>query len=276
MLIRGQKIEVKITARNRNHYREIGYDVNVGDVIKICPDELTKGSHVKVKVKCDLCGKEYELQYKTYLKRLHPETGTVCRDCLYVLAKQTWMEKYGVDHPCKTEEIKNRQKETFLKKYGVSSPMKSEELKQRQRQSMLDKYGRPYPLQVEEIRNKACNSYYIKNTQKCSKQQLEIYKMICDMGLECELNYPYRGFSLDCMIKVDNVKIDVEYDGWFWHKNKQKDLYRDQIMYNGEYKVLRIKSGKLVPEKSLLEKSIDKLITSSNNYEEIILDDWKE
>ena len=69
MLIEGQKIEVKVTKRNINHFKSCDYtDICLGDVIHVNPCDLSKGSHCKVDVECDYCGAIVNVQYKDYLK----------------------------------------------------------------------------------------------------------------------------------------------------------------------------------------------------------------
>ena len=68
LIIENQKIHIKITRRNINHYRQCGYDVNVGDEIDIKVTDLISGSHIKVNVKCDYCGKVIQVAYRDYIK----------------------------------------------------------------------------------------------------------------------------------------------------------------------------------------------------------------
>ena len=63
-MILTDKIKVKISKMNINHFRNIGMDINLKDVIEINPSLLNKGSHTKIKVKCDVCGKEKEIMFE--------------------------------------------------------------------------------------------------------------------------------------------------------------------------------------------------------------------
>ena len=48
---------------------------------------------------------------------------------------------------------------------------------------------------------------------------------------DCKINYPVSWFNLDCYVKINDVNIDVEYDGWYWHQDIRKDIKRDKIIY---------------------------------------------
>ncbi len=55
--------------------------------------------------------------------------------------RQTNLEKYGVDHPMKTQEVQEKQKEVLRKNYGVDNPSQSPEIRERQKQTNLERYG---------------------------------------------------------------------------------------------------------------------------------------
>ena len=38
----------------------------------------------------------------------------------------------------------------------------------------------------------------------------------------CFPKYPFECYSFDCLVVIDKIKIDVEYDGLYWHKKKTK------------------------------------------------------
>ena len=75
---------------------------------------------------------------------------------------------------------------------------------------------------------------------------------------------------------MDSIKIDVEYDGWFWHQDKHKDLKRDKFLQSQGFKVLRVRSGVQLPTEEELFEAIDYLVNTEHHFKEIILSDWKE
>jgi DNA-binding cell septation regulator SpoVG len=68
--------------------------------------------------------------------------------------KQTCIEKYGVDNPNKSKEIREKINKTILKKYGVSNISQNEEIKKKIIETCLKKFKVKYFLQSKEIRNK--------------------------------------------------------------------------------------------------------------------------
>lgn len=89
-----------------------------------------------------------------------------------------------------------------------------------------------------------------------------MYNSLKTIYENCELNYPVGNCSLDCYVEVDGNKIDVEYDGWYWHKDKQeKDKRRNYWLIKQGYKVLRYIAYKdIVPSIESLQENINKLI----------------
>lgn len=66
------------------------------------------------------------------------------------------------------------------------------------------------------------------------------------------------------MIEVDDCKIDVEYDGIIYHKDKvEKDKIRNDFMISQGYKILRIQGNGKVPNEDQLKHLIENLISSN-------------
>ena len=63
-LIVPQTVKVRINGMTCKHYREKGYTFEkCGDYIEVDVFDLPKSSNEKVKVICDVCGKEREMKY---------------------------------------------------------------------------------------------------------------------------------------------------------------------------------------------------------------------
>ena len=67
-MILTREIEIKINESNYQYYDDLGYDVAIGEVIKIPIELMSKGSHYKIKCKCDGCGVEKEVIFKKDLE----------------------------------------------------------------------------------------------------------------------------------------------------------------------------------------------------------------
>lgn len=67
MIVKPQSVDVKISKNNISYYKEQGYtEIKVGDIVSIDVDKLSKGIHIKVKVKCDYCGNVVMVAYRDY------------------------------------------------------------------------------------------------------------------------------------------------------------------------------------------------------------------
>ena len=213
---------------------------------------------------------------------------------------KTSLEKYGVEHPCQNEEIKEKFKNTCLAKYGVENPTLNSEIRAKQIEVCLEKYGSVSSLGNAEIREKGrqtmLNLYGYESAGKCpellekaaqtrlkngngittSTQQIQVKEMLEEIYPDyfSELNYVLSSLFLDIILIVnDEIKIDIEYDGNYWHKDSQKDRRRDEYVKSQGFKILRIRSGHLLPTKEQLVSAISKLI-NGYTFTEIILKDW--
>ena len=158
-LIVPQTVKVRTNASNYKRYKEKGYTFKkCGDFIEINVLDLSKGSGVKVKVICDICGKESEMWYCTVVKCNEKNELITCgsNSCKNKKYEDTCMKKYGVKNVHQSEEVKNKTKETNLKRYGYICPLQSEEVKKKAKETWKEKYGENVasPLQVESIKNK--------------------------------------------------------------------------------------------------------------------------
>ena len=63
-LILPQTVKVKIHPSNYKHFKEKGYKFKkCGDIIEVNVLDLQRCSNIKIKIKCDICGKEKEIKY---------------------------------------------------------------------------------------------------------------------------------------------------------------------------------------------------------------------
>lgn len=281
---------VCIGGRNYNHYKELGYEPQRNIPLYVKPNELTPGSHVKVKCVCDNCGEIFEREYKIYYKCKTLDGKDLCYNCRTLKTENTLLSKFGVKNVMQIPSVKEKHLKTMndptliklqselreasnLKKYGIKNPMKLPEI------SSKVSYSIQHKTQEEksEIVKKRIETLHKNQTQRTSTQQIKIYNMIQEMfnDYDVKLNFPCSTLSLDIMLSIDEIKIDIEYDGWYWHHNRgQRDFARDFIVKGYGYKVLRIKSKRDIPSKEQLELAIYKLLYSGRNFTQIKLNDW--
>jgi hypothetical protein len=124
-MIISREINVKITESNYNYYDNLGYDVYISEQIIIPVELLPKGSHYKIKCKCDGCGVEKDVIYKNYLKYDNKWGDYFCRKCSEKKRKNTLRKNYGVDYPIQNKEVLEKMKSTLVSKYGVDNISKN-------------------------------------------------------------------------------------------------------------------------------------------------------
>ena len=90
---------------------------------------------------------------KTFLDK-YGKTGWVNHE----KAKQTMIEKYGVDNPLKNEEIKEKVRKTNNERYGGNAPLCNEKIQNKVKQTCLERYGVENVYSSEEIKNKIENT----------------------------------------------------------------------------------------------------------------------
>ena len=158
--------------------------------------------------------------------------------------KETMKDRYGVEHALQNSDIYEKLKLKYIDKYGASTPLLNEEIKEKIINTNLEKFGCENPFGNKDIQEKIKNTLYQNGTQKCSKQQKYIHKLIGG-----ELNYPISRCSLDIAFLNDNIY--VEYNGG-GHDLKvtlgkitkeefeNKEIKREIFLKQNNWKLIRI------------------------------------
>jgi hypothetical protein len=120
-MILTREIEIKINESNYQYYDDLGYDVAIGEIIKIPIELMSKGSHYKIKCQCDGCGIEKEVIFKNYVKYDNKFGEYYCRKCSEVKRKETLRKNFGVDYPIQNKKVLSKMKKTLIDKYGVDN-----------------------------------------------------------------------------------------------------------------------------------------------------------
>ena len=158
--------------------------------------------------------------------------------------------------------------------YGVEYTIQCPASKQKYHNTMRKKYGVDWYSQTDEFGNKYWQTRLANGHYPTSK----VERIMCDMlislyGNNAHPSYIYDRICMDCMIDVNGCKIDIEYDGQYWHKNRKKqDANRDAFVYQEGFKIIRIKGNYETPTIEELQEAIYYLCTTDNKYCEIIKD----
>lgn len=250
MLIPNQMIENTWTQNNKELYIGLGYKfTKYKDKFEIKAEHLSKGFHKRVLVQCDFCGCIVNKKYQTYIMQHHEKYGDCCAKCQPQKNKLICMDKYGVDNGSKTPEAIEKIKNTNLEKYGVE-----------------------YTLQSADVRRKGMQTLLENGNCPTSKQQLKLYELLKEIYEVCELNKPCGTKFLDCTICIDGQWIDIEYDGRYWHQDKERDRKRDEFCKSQGYKILRIDAEMSIPTKEQVIEKVEYLLNSEEDIAKIILD----
>ncbi|MDP3734421.1 MAG: NUMOD3 domain-containing DNA-binding protein [Nanoarchaeota archaeon] len=80
-----------------------------------------------------------------------------------------------------------------------------------------------------------------------SRKQIEIYEILKEEFQDAQLNYPLKTkvglYFAD--VGIPSLKLNIEYDSSYWHKNKLKDFKRDTNIKSTGWNVIRIKEEQI-------------------------------
>ena len=217
-----KNLNIKVNASSINYYKKLGYVIKMYDFITIPIENLTKGSKYLIKIKCDNCNNEKEIQYKTYIKLTKDLTDKYyCRKCQNIRYKSTCLEKYGVDNISKSKNIKNKikqtkfekygsenynniekNKQTCSEKYGCDSVFQNENVKDKIKETNLEKYGCENPNQNKDIRNKTKQTCINKYGVEYSLQNKEVRNNIKTTNL--------KKYGVECTLNSEEIKLKIK------------------------------------------------------------------
>lgn len=278
---------IKIVSQNIKWYTLLGYNCKYGDIIQVKNSELPRMSKRKEKRVCDECGEIYERAHYLNIVTYGSYSKDVCPTCLFSekykgirreKVKNTNLTKYGAKAPLQNKEVHEKQKQTMLKKYGAEFPSHSKLIRKKIVETNWERYGGPTPMSDPKIAEKVINTLRSKDQIPTSSQQEKIFYMLKNFYRERAdliMNFPVSSLSLDILLSYKGEKIDIEYDGWYWHQDITKDRKRDEFLKSLGYRVLRIRGGHLIPELSEMVSSIDEMVKKEKNFHELFLQDWK-
>ena len=160
-LIVPQTVKVRTNGMTCKHYREKGYEFEkCGDFIEVNVLDLPKSSNEKVKVICDVCGKEREMRYCRVVGNNEENKLITCGDkfCKHKKLEDTCTKKYGegIINVFQAEEVKNKIKDTNLERYGCMCVLQSEEIRNKGIQTLKEKYNEDITnvFQATEVKEK--------------------------------------------------------------------------------------------------------------------------
>lgn len=305
MLKPNQKVKVKWNGNTKKYWEDKGYKyTKIGDEFDVCAEDLQPKSAIKVAVICDYCGKEFEMRMYAYTasSSCGKVTCNKCKgkkiaetnlvkygvknvmsvDLIHNKMKASMLERYGVEHPSQSAELHQkvmdvydfekaviRRKQTCLDKYGVDNAAKSPSVIAKTKATCIERYGGESPQCDDNVRRKSWESMLLNGTTPTSKAERSMVDALKKIYGEdaCTPQFVLDRISMDCLLIIGDVKIDVEYDGQFWHKgNAERDKRRDFYCINRGYKVLRFFSKYHVPTEEQIKAGVDYLVNSEHKH----------
>lgn len=154
---------------------------------------------------------------------------------------------------------------------GDKNPAKKMEVREKIRNSEYHRAGtwtkqkEKYPG-VMEKRNETYKKTLMENPEKhpnrilaknggISKPQKMLYENVKNIFPSAELNHPIKtktGVRYGDIVIADK-KICIEYDGKYWHKDKEKDLKRDLEIQNEGYTLIKFNEDNVHQWKEVLD-----------------------
>lgn len=265
-------VSVRIINHNMQHYIDIGMNVKYGDIIKLDPYLLTKGSHVKVKTSCDNCGKEGYTKFQDYIKVTKDLSREFyCTTCVKELRnKLTLLEKYGVDNASKSEISKERKKQTNIKNWGVENVFQSDIIKEKSKQTTLEKYGVEFINQSDIIKEKSKQTRIEKGHQ-ISDDKLSEYEKYRRMVISETRKHIYKLYeNWNGYDYYDNEYIK-DYKKLNSNDNKYPCVDHKNSIYNGFVNNIDYKITGNIDNLCITKRSINSSKQSKNEKEFLML-----
>lgn len=133
-----------------------------------------------------------------------------------------------------TEKHKQELREKFTKNNPMSNPASLEKMRQTQLK------------RLEEFPELHINRVLAKNN-RCSKQQMKLFYKLKEKYPDAILNYRLETTEGNCFLDVGipSLKKGYEYDGTYWHQDKDKDAKRDLSIIGAGWGIVHLKEDTL-------------------------------
>jgi len=262
-MILSDKIDIKISNNQIKYFKEKGYEVNGGnETMSINVSDLSNGSGARIRAKCDICGKETEVNFCRYIiNTKNLSTYYACsRKCSEKKNKNTILIKYGVENVSNSQIIKDKKVETCLNNFGVEYPQQSKDIFENSKNVKFEKYGDENYANCDKMlrtkRKKLIKKYNAIDydgeflTFKCEKDH--IYKITFGLYFNrikvktnlCTICNPYKSNESPNEVKlyefIKNICSDeIKLKDRIVLSGKELDIYipskKIAIEYNGLY-----------------------------------------
>lgn len=223
---------------------------------------------------CALANKEIRQKAQNTLLEKYGVSYPVHSNIIKQKINQTNIERYGTIYISQNESIKEKIRNTNLQRYGTPVSTKSPQVIQKMKETCKAKYGGESSQCDVAVRQKSLSTMYKNGTIPSSTQEKEMVELLKKIYGEdnCQPQFNCDKLSFDCLLTIGDIKIDVEFDGWYWHKDKQhKDRKRNYFVMSQGYRVLRFISKNSLTEKDIID-GVNYLINNNHRCHIVKLD----
>lgn len=280
------KITIYKNSKNKNYYKDKGYNILDNTKINLKVEDLQKSSTFKICAICDICGKENIIEYRHYLINIEKYNYYSCHGkCSREKNKRTNIDRYSVENPAQIKDVQEKMKKTNLKKYGCENPFQNKEIKEKIKKSNIIIYGAENPNQNKKVRDKNKKTCLLKygvehpmqNQEIFEKNQKNCYSI--EKHKETGLNYrsTYERHFLDfCIERKINIKKGKRISYMF--ENKEHYYFSDFFIEEINL-IIEIKSAwtysndiekNIVKKEFTLKSGYNFLFLIDKNYEDLL------
>ncbi|MCK9416326.1 hypothetical protein M0Q97_06680 [Candidatus Dojkabacteria bacterium] len=234
-MILDKTVKIKGNGNNLSYYRNLDYDINIGQIIEISTVDLSKNSHIKINVKCDICKTEKNISYYSYCRNIKNTNIYTCSKCSKIKSKETNNKKYGYDYPIQSKQIKEKRKKNNIEKYGVDETLKIQQNILKIQNTKKEKYNDENFNNIQKIQNTKKEKYNdenFNNREKTINTNLQKYG-VKNVSENAEIKEKiketfFKHYNVDNYSKSDIYKKNKD----AFLKTKYKDLNLLEISGN--------------------------------------------
>lgn len=168
-------------------------------------------------------------------------------------SKEYIYNRYGVENPFMSEEIKDKIKKTNLDRYGVQSILQSPLFRDEFKKTMVERYGVEYSMQSAEIREKAKNTNIERYGVENAMQSVEIQEKAKHTNIE---RYGVEYAAMSHEVQKKTIDTNLQKYGHNW--GVQSEIVKNKIKNTNmeKYGVENVsKSLEIIEKISNIQKS---------------------
>lgn len=252
-------------------------------------------------------GYEYPLQNPIILKGALDKWANKSEEEKHIISlkrRTTTFEKFGVEHPMHSEEIKEKKARTCLERYGDVNCMKNENIAFKVQQTLkdrygenymhhpkilnnlrctnLEKYGEEWACQNDDVKDRIRQSKRVHGTFCSSKWEEMIYLELLKIFKEEDIDRQHKDerYPWACDFYISSVDTFIEIQGFWTHgghpfdENSEDDLEKLRRWSEQSGKKIYKTAIDVWTVKDVLKRQTAK--TNGLRYVEIFGRNWQE